>query len=202
MEEYIDVLAATHQEQEVTSASIRRHFLQTAQITTETRRELSKYNDLNEMFDFLAVTQFPYPSYCHDLDARVLDSTKRKDTVGEAVDFSRELIIRQTRVNHRRPERCNLVGSSEILCVEVLMRYLPTEISVALKSHKFSTFYELTDHAAWLEGNASGKRNVPVYAMEHKKDSGVNHTHGRRGVHFANQKHEWRRHKGILLNPF
>ena len=75
------------------------------------------------------------------------------------------------------------------------MRYLPTEISVALKSHKFSTFYELTDHAAWLEGNASGKRNVPVYAMYHKKDSGVNDTHGRKGVHFANQKHEWRRHK-------
>ena len=83
LEDYVDVLAATHQEQEVTSAAIRRHFLQTAQITAGTRKELSKIEDLNEMFDFLAVTQHPYPGYCHILDARILDENKRKDTVGE-----------------------------------------------------------------------------------------------------------------------
>ena len=76
------------------------------------------------------------------------------------------------------------------------MRYMPLEIFVALKSHKFTTFYELADHAAWLEGNATGNKDLAVYRVEESELSrSVNHTRSTQGGRFRSQDREFKRFK-------
>jgi len=51
----------------VTDLAIKNYFLTTAVLAKETAKKLALIDNFDEMFDRLAVIQFPHEKYCRDL---------------------------------------------------------------------------------------------------------------------------------------
>jgi len=165
LENYVDNLARIHTTARVASSVIQEEFLSTAKISQELAEEMMAFEDLDEMFDFLAKSQCPSSLYAQKLDL-LTTQTARQDSVSAAVMAARELIVRHTRVNDRRG-RPYLSGGFEPYCIEILSRHLHLEIfQETTKGIGPRSFYELESYALRLEENMKEAGSGAVYAVE------------------------------------
>ena len=68
-----------------------------------------------------AVLQFPHHYYCQQVSIQCSMDHDMQSTVAEAVQYAKDLIIRQTRSYLRRENRPFFVEESKLFCIKTLM---------------------------------------------------------------------------------
>ena len=67
LEDYVDALADVYRAEHITDSAVKSYFLSHFRLAKETAAKLPEFDDVDAMFDKLAVLQFPHHYYCQQV---------------------------------------------------------------------------------------------------------------------------------------